>query len=99
MKMASKASEELGNLYKSWVAEMTKNPDMGLDEIRDLFSHWGDVTVDPIGVDYVEVDAGGVPAMWAIPKGCVRSEEHTSELQSLMRISYAVFCLNKNNNI
>src|SRR3546814_1649808 len=28
-----------------------------------------------------------------------RSEEHTSELQSLMRISYAVFCLkNKNNN-
>src|SRR3546814_2905848 len=27
---------------------------------------------------------------WAVP---VRSEEHTSELQSLMRISYAVFCL------
>src|SRR3546814_7242576 len=26
---------------------------------------------------------------------CSRSEEHTSELQSLMRISYAVFCLNK----
>src|SRR3546814_4859428 len=26
-----------------------------------------------------------------------RSEEHTSELQSLMRISYAVFCLNKKN--
>src|SRR3546814_6600711 len=30
--------------------------------------------------------------------GCpVRSEEHTSELQSLMRISYAVFCLKKKN--
>src|SRR3546814_5303234 len=27
--------------------------------------------------------------------GCLRSEEHTSELQSLMRISYAVFCLKK----
>src|SRR3546814_4827584 len=27
-----------------------------------------------------------------------RSEEHTSELQSLMRISYAVFCLKKKNN-
>src|SRR3546814_2724428 len=27
-----------------------------------------------------------------------RSEEHTSELQSLMRISYAVFCLKKNKN-
>src|SRR3546814_998244 len=29
--------------------------------------------------------------------GLSRSEEHTSELQSLMRISYAVFCLNKKN--
>src|SRR3546814_5090948 len=28
-----------------------------------------------------------------------RSEEHTSELQSLMRISYAVFCLKKKNKI
>src|SRR3546814_2019614 len=28
-------------------------------------------------------------------KGYIRSEEHTSELQSLMRISYAVFCLKK----
>src|SRR3546814_7724051 len=28
----------------------------------------------------------------------VKSEEHTSELQSLMRISYAVFCLKKKNN-
>src|SRR3546814_5604136 len=28
--------------------------------------------------------------------GSIRSEEHTSELQSLMRISYAVFCLKNN---
>src|SRR3546814_5913040 len=33
----------------------------------------------------------GVPTL----SGAVRSEEHTSELQSLMRISYAVFCLKK----
>src|SRR3546814_9668265 len=31
-------------------------------------------------------------------KGRRRSEEHTSELQSLMRTSYAVFCLNKKKN-
>src|SRR3546814_1605243 len=31
----------------------------------------------------------------AVTKHMVRSEEHTSELQSLMRISYAVFCLKK----
>src|SRR3546814_5696531 len=30
---------------------------------------------------------------------CKRSEEHTSELQSLMRISYAVFCLKKKKHI
>src|SRR3546814_1800023 len=30
-------------------------------------------------------------------RAIVRSEEHTSELQSLMRISYAVFCLKKKN--
>src|SRR3546814_2695662 len=30
--------------------------------------------------------------------GAARSEEHTSELQSLMRISYAVFCLKKKKN-
>src|SRR3546814_3354950 len=33
----------------------------------------------------------------ARPKQTIRSEEHTSELQSLMRISYAVFCLKKKN--
>src|SRR3546814_9257645 len=33
-------------------------------------------------------------SLW-IPAGDLRSEEHTSELQSLMRISYAVFCLKK----
>src|SRR3546814_1786249 len=32
------------------------------------------------------------------PGSRCRSEEHTSELQSLMRISYAVFCLKKNTN-
>src|SRR3546814_3368329 len=32
---------------------------------------------------------------WATADVGVRSEEHTSELQSLMRISYAVFCLKK----
>src|SRR3546814_8712501 len=56
------------------------------------------------------IEIGGKPILWHIMKQysahgihdfviCLgykgRSEEHTSELQSLMRISYAVFCLNK----
>src|SRR3546814_5451533 len=32
---------------------------------------------------------------WSKGCSCLRSEEHTSELQSLMRLSYAVFCLKK----
>src|SRR3546814_4668582 len=35
------------------------------------------------------------PSYYAASAEPFRSEEHTSELQSLMRISYAVFCLNK----
>src|SRR3546814_6711086 len=35
------------------------------------------------------------PALNSWPNTLCRSEEHTSELQSLMRISYAVFCLKK----
>src|SRR3546814_10909550 len=35
------------------------------------------------------------PALALIGAAILRSEEHTSELQSLMRISYAVFCLKK----
>src|SRR3546814_7793561 len=47
------------------------------------------------GVTNYVIDAGasGAPII-----GRLRSEEHTSELQSLMRISYAVFCLKKKNN-
>src|SRR3546814_4324657 len=41
------------------------------------------VNADTMRVSYIGMDA--------------RSEEHTSELQSLMRISYAVFCLKKKN--
>src|SRR3546814_2577094 len=42
------------------------------------------------------VEGGGGKRNDAFDDGiCIRSEEHTSELQSLMRISYAVFCLKK----
>src|SRR3546814_9498692 len=46
-----------------------------------------------VGEDLGTVPDGFRPAM------VERSEEHTSELQSLMRISYAVFCLKKNKKI
>src|SRR3546814_4705055 len=45
--------------------------------------------LEQAGVDVVAAEGGRQAA--------VRSEEHTSELQSLMRTSYAVFCLKKKN--
>src|SRR3546814_8953875 len=57
------------------------------------------------GVSYVPIDAcrhrssrSRVPGLRAGHSFMWRSEEHTSELQSLMRISYAVFCLKKTKN-
>src|SRR3546814_7900913 len=46
--------------------------------------------------EYAADVALGLPHA-AVPMTDARSEEHTSELQSLMRISYAVFCLKKKN--
>src|SRR3546814_7153286 len=46
---------------------------------------------------FVEVDEGQ-RIRRPVPEEVRRSEEHTSELQSLMRISYAVVCLKKKNN-
>src|SRR3546814_8568583 len=52
----------------------------------------------PLSLDEVFEDAIGSYSMsQAAAAASRRSEEHTSELQSLMRISYAVFCLKKKN--
>jgi monoterpene epsilon-lactone hydrolase len=70
--MPSVQSKELKARYKGWVAVLAANPSMELDQMRRMFEHWGDVTAEPGGVDYVEVTAGGVPALWATPKGCAQ---------------------------
>src|SRR3546814_4868956 len=48
-----------------------------------------EVIIDPVALESYNLDATDIVEM------VTRSEEHTSELQSLMRISYAVFCLKK----
>src|SRR3546814_10402764 len=44
------------------------------------------------------IESGHVRDQHAVHSGLGRSEEHTSELQSLMRSAYAVFCLKKKKN-
>src|SRR3546814_3412522 len=57
--------------------------------IEALKPHDPDVTVEV---------TGGLNRPAYEKSAAIRSEEHTSELQSLMRISYAVFCLKKKTN-
>src|SRR3546814_8866962 len=58
-------------------------------ETGDIVTRWAStVTVDHMDRCAVFTSAGELS--WVSPE---RSEEHTSELQSLMRLSYAVFCL------
>src|SRR3546814_6344734 len=52
-------------------------------------------TYDPVGNVMAVANPLDVPGATGLASGDARSEEHTSELQSLMRISYAVFCLKK----
>src|SRR5262245_51856749 len=59
--MASKQSEAVRELYAGW----TRTRLAGEEQDNE---HWGDLTRDPGGVDYIETGAGGVPAMWLTPK-------------------------------
>src|SRR3546814_6750897 len=69
----------------------------------DLPGEWrGEVTatMSANNEDYLELHSVYEPYIVFFDnrlRGVERSEEHTSELQSLMSISYAVFCLNKKN--
>src|SRR3546814_4644634 len=56
--------------------------------------HQGDAGSIEVGPT-ASVFGVGSDAFQGFPANAARSEEHTSELQSLMRISYAVFCLKK----
>src|SRR3546814_8718957 len=64
------------------------------DSVLDRVSDGRGAIADLTWADLRSVRVGGAEV---VPRLVDRSEEHTSELQSLMRISYAVFCLKKKN--
>src|SRR3546814_2671928 len=71
------------------------------EELRDRYLIPGLFRAGECVLNYTHADRfviGGVAIETGtvrLPEQAERSEEHTSELQSLMRISYAVFCLKK----
>lgn len=67
--MASPESQALSDLYREWARRQAAQFPMPMDEMRRMFSHWGDVTAEPGGVDYLEVDVDGMVGMWIVPKG------------------------------
>src|SRR3546814_5663840 len=74
--------------------EVVDTAQNGREAIRKIKTHKPDLVFLDIqmpGFDGFSVIQG----LMEVEPPLVRSEEHTSELQSLMRISYAVFCLTK----
>ncbi len=60
------------DLYERWSAAFAAEPEMPLDRWRAMVEEWPLVTTEPGAVDYVEIDAGGVPGMSITPKGAVQ---------------------------
>src|SRR3546814_6865187 len=91
----------------AWIVDDMDATTEQLKNLLGLGMRFGNIATDVIkagieehGLEPIQlfVSADDLPFMKGLPYPLVeRSEEHTSELQSLMRISYAVFCLKKNN--
>src|SRR3546814_9147017 len=67
----------------------------GATAIRD----WEDASARYSASNSRAAASTGSPVAESVSSPATRSEEHTSELQSIMRISYAVFCLKKKKTI
>ncbi len=66
--MASWQSEAVADLYRTWTSELN-NPDPERQEPRETNDHWGDLTAEPRGVDYLEREAAGGEVLWVQPRG------------------------------
>ena len=59
-------SKQSAAVRRRWEASRLAMMQPGFDAPDD--ESWGDLTAEPQGVDYLESEAGGLPAMWAVPK-------------------------------
>src|SRR3546814_5200440 len=73
-------------------------PDIVQPVVEQVVVDQGTLQAEETVVPATDAGTGDIAPPAGPVAGVRRSEEHTSELQSLMRISYAVFCLKKTNN-
>jgi len=68
MTTASKPIDAVAQWWRTSAAAAPHHA--SLAAARDFGEGWAGLTPEPGGVDYIEVDAGGIPALWAVPKQC-----------------------------
>src|SRR3546814_2825924 len=83
-------------LFRSLACPPALEASMYQNALRTDPYAWMDGVAAPVTL--IRATAGSRGDAMDFSQSPTRSEEHTSELQSLMRISYAVFCLKKKNN-
>src|SRR3546814_4967206 len=89
-------SNSLGTALEVWDAQAAALSPRFRILRYDQRGHGGSgVPAEPCDFRRLGADLLALLDRFDIRRCCLRSEEHTSELQSLMRISYAVFCLKK----
>jgi acetyl esterase/lipase len=59
----SRQSAAVRDMYLEWTALRARGEDQDGEA-------WSDLTAEPRAVDYFETEAAGLPALWAVPKGC-----------------------------
>lgn len=68
--MASKQSEAVRDHWRAMTETARANPDQTPEEVRErIEKYWPALTGEPGGVDYLEIEVAGLPALWAVPKG------------------------------
>jgi monoterpene epsilon-lactone hydrolase len=68
--MASKRSEAVRDHWRSMTEAARANPDQSPEEVRERVErYWPALTAEPGGIDYLEVEVAGLPALWVVPKG------------------------------
>jgi monoterpene epsilon-lactone hydrolase len=68
--MGSKQSEAVRDHWRSMTQVARANPDQTPEDVRErVEKNWPGLTAEPSGIDYLEVEVAGLPALWAVPKG------------------------------